>query len=67
MKCPLLLLHGQQDPLCPLAGVKAIAQAARDATLTILPGGGHCDMAGRDPERYLEAVAPFVARLARTG
>jgi len=53
----------RKRPAVPAGRRAGHRPSAKDATLTIFKDGGHCDVAGRDPERYLEAVAPFVARI----
>jgi pimeloyl-ACP methyl ester carboxylesterase len=37
---PLLLIHGEHDPICPVQDSREIA-AARSARISIIPGGGH--------------------------
>ena len=44
---PVALLTGDADPVTPLAGVQAIARFQPD--LTVVPGAGHCEAAGRLP------------------
>lgn len=63
LRCPLLLLHGESDPICPLASAQAVAAAAPDARLVVFPGGGHLDLVTSDPDRYRDALAGFFSRL----
>jgi pimeloyl-ACP methyl ester carboxylesterase len=41
VRVPTMVVHGEADPLVPVAGGKATAQAIPDAELLILPGMGH--------------------------
>lgn len=41
LACPLLLIHGDDDPICPLEDAQAIAKAAPDARLVLIEGAGH--------------------------
>ena len=38
---PALIIHGDEDPLVPLAGGKATADAIPDSKLKIIKGMGH--------------------------
>ncbi len=38
---PSLIIHGDEDPLVPLAGGKATADAIPDAKLMLVKGMGH--------------------------
>ncbi|PCI10785.1 hypothetical protein COB72_02410 [bacterium] len=38
---PILIVHGDADPVSPVADAKQIASAAPDAQLVIIEGGGH--------------------------
>lgn len=64
LRCPLLVLHGDADPLCPLASARAIAEAAPGHELVVFPGGGHLDLADLDPDRYRNAIARFIERVS---
>lgn len=41
IKVPTLIIHGDEDPLVPLAGGKATAEAIPDSKLKIIKGMGH--------------------------
>ncbi len=41
---PVLLVHGAQDPLIPLAHSQTLAQRAPSARLVIIPGAAHADV-----------------------
>lgn len=38
---PLTVIHGDADPVCPLDAGRAIAAAAPDGRLVVVPGAGH--------------------------
>jgi pimeloyl-ACP methyl ester carboxylesterase len=42
--CPVLVIHGDRDAICPLADGRAIAESARDGRLAIIEGAGHNDL-----------------------
>ena len=65
LRCPLLVLHGREDPLCPIESARAIVAAAADATLVEFDGAGHGDLASVDQPRYIDALTTFFDRLAR--
>lgn len=41
LSCPLLIIHGSHDEICPIEDSRAIAQAAANATLVEIAGGNH--------------------------
>lgn len=59
MKCPLLILHGTDDELCPYQAAQQIAEAAPNGELITFPGGHHLELAALDPQRYHQALAHF--------
>lgn len=63
LTCPLLLLHGSDDGICPLHEARQIAEAAPDAKLIIFQGGYHSGLAEHDAEQYQQALADFFASL----
>lgn len=44
IRSPLLLVHGDQDPLIPLAHSEALARRAPSARLVVIPGAAHADV-----------------------
>ena len=64
LQCPLLVLHGEDDWLCPLHSARDIADAAPDARLVTFPGGGHLDLADIDEATYRNQIADFLDRAA---
>ena len=63
LPCPLLVLHGERDPVCPIDSARAIAQAAPRGELVEFEQGGHLDLASRDETPYRAALQIFFARL----
>lgn len=62
LPCPLLVLHGTQDAICPIDDGRAIAEAAPDGHFAPIEDGGHNDL-WTDPAlhaRCAEAVRQFV-------
>jgi uncharacterized protein len=43
-KCPILILHGQCDEVCPAEDGRQIAAAAKQGHFTDIPGGRHNDL-----------------------
>ncbi len=41
VRCPALVLHGDRDPLFPVATAKDTAESIRGAELIVIPGMGH--------------------------
>lgn len=64
LRCPLLILHGDDDHLCPLASARALVDAAPDGELVVIEGGGHLDLPLHDEPRYRAALAAFFDRIA---
>ena len=64
LRGPLLVLHGCNDEICPLASAQRIAQAAPRGRLVTFDDGCHLDLASCDPERYCDAVARFFEDVA---
>jgi pimeloyl-ACP methyl ester carboxylesterase len=61
LRCPLLIIHGTADTICPYADAQAIAAAAPDATLVPVPDAGHNNLWSdgfREP--IVAAVADFL-------
>jgi pimeloyl-ACP methyl ester carboxylesterase len=63
VRCPVLVLHGDEDAIRPLAQGAALAEATR-GTLVTLEGSGHCPHA-RDPVKVNLLIREFVESLAR--
>lgn len=67
--CPLMVLHGEADPLCPFEDGRAIAAAAPDGRLVPVAGGDHATL-WVDP-RFLpivrDASLAFLGGMRRAG
>jgi len=61
---PLLILHGDQDPVCPIDHAEAIAQVARDVEMVCISDGGHNNLWTDDMYRVqmTDAVGRFLSR-----
>lgn len=60
VRCPTLVIHGDQDKIVPLAQVEAWQEAIPHAQLLMVHGGGHL-MPVRDPVGFARAIHRFVA------
>lgn len=63
LKCPLLLFVGSEDHLSTPTQVREIGDAAPDATLVEIEGGGHLNLVQTDRDRYIAALEAFFAKL----
>ena len=64
VRCPVLVIHGDEDTICLPAQGAALAEATRGRLVT-LAGSGHCPQ-GRDPVRVNLMIREFVESLERT-
>lgn len=55
-KCPMLIIHGTDDPIFPLAHGRALAGSVPDAQLVEIDGGGH-ELHPLDHEKIIRAIA----------
>jgi uncharacterized protein len=60
---PVLAFHGVEDTVVPLEVSRRLAERLDDVRLEAFPGADHCRSVNLDPERYLGALAGFLARL----
>ena len=63
---PILIIHGDHDPVCPLEDAQQIAKSAPDATLIIIKDAGHNNL-WTDPifrEQSREAIVSFVDQVS---
>jgi pimeloyl-ACP methyl ester carboxylesterase len=63
LKVPVLVIVGEEDELSPPADAEAMAEAAPEASLTLIEQAGHLT-AVEQPEAFNRAVAAFVMSLA---
>ena len=55
---PALLIHGEHDPLMPLAAARWLADNLPEATLEIFPGVAHAPFLNQ-PERFARLIGDF--------
>lgn len=60
---PVLLLHGEADPICPAGASRAMAAAIPGARLTVLPGAGHAPFLSREDD-VAAALLAFAREVA---
>lgn len=63
---PVLVLHGDLDPVSPVESGEAIAEAAPRGRLVRFEKGHHLDLARLDPERYDAALTEFFTAIEDT-
>ncbi|MFN4295182.1 MAG: alpha/beta fold hydrolase, partial [Thermoflexales bacterium] len=61
LKVSTVVVHGEADPLVPLAGGQATAAAIPGAELRIIPGMGH-DLPEALYDTFIDAIADAAAR-----
>jgi pimeloyl-ACP methyl ester carboxylesterase len=65
VRVPVLVLHGEADPLIPAEHGRRVAATVGGPTeLVLLPGVGHPMLLGDTDGRGIEALRRFLARLA---
>lgn len=64
LRCPLLVLHGANDPICPVESAKQIAAAAADGRFVEFAGGEHGGLAMVDEAKYQDAITGFFRDMA---
>ncbi|MEM9881290.1 MAG: hypothetical protein AAF800_00030 [Planctomycetota bacterium] len=64
LTAPLLVVHGDDDAICPLDAGRAIAEAAPRGRLHVVPGGTHNHLLTVDPGATRETFAAFFADVA---
>ncbi|MEZ6243555.1 MAG: alpha/beta fold hydrolase [Phycisphaerales bacterium] len=64
--CPILVLHGSEDEICPVEDGREIATRAPAGELFVIPGGRHNDLWMDERHRAVcvEAVRGFVERVS---
>ncbi|MDQ8732947.1 alpha/beta fold hydrolase [Paenibacillus sp. LHD-38] len=50
IKCPVLLVHGTADQICPFGAASELAERVPQAELLAIPGGGHVPFLGRETD-----------------
>lgn len=64
---PLLVVHGAEDAVVPLAQGQRICAAAIDAVLHEVPAAAHADAHSIDPQQHETVVARFIDRVRAGG
>jgi uncharacterized protein len=67
LTCPLLVIHGSEDTLCPITSAREIAEAAAVGEFIEIDGGGHDDLSCNHEQAYRDAVGDFLKRLCDRG
>jgi competence protein ComEC len=63
VKCPVLILHGLEDAIAPVADARNLAEAfARPAEILEVPGAGHSNVVGIGGDALMERVGDFLDR-----
>lgn len=57
---PLMLVHGDEDDVVPIASLHQIANAHGDAEVIVVAGGGHSDLEPFGP--YIDDIVDFFSR-----
>jgi fermentation-respiration switch protein FrsA (DUF1100 family) len=64
LRAPLLVVHGDQDEIVPLAQGQALFRAAREPKrLEVLKGAGHNDLVAHSGDAYARLLAEWAASL----
>jgi fermentation-respiration switch protein FrsA (DUF1100 family) len=63
LRCPLLVIAGDGDRIVPVDQSRRVAEAARAATLVVLPGVDHNDYELLAGDEMIEAIVTFLRRV----
>jgi pimeloyl-[acyl-carrier protein] methyl ester esterase len=58
VRLPTLLIHGERDPLMPLAAGRWLAEHMENARLEVFPGAAHAPFLSQ-PDRFVETLQRF--------
>ncbi len=61
--CPVLVVHGEADPVSPLEHGRRLAAALTGATLYEIPNGGHLDARRLDQAGYDRTIDTFLSEI----
>lgn len=69
VRVPLLLVHGDQDPVSPIADAQAVQRHAPNATLCTVKGAGHNNLWSDEVYRSqcIDAIGKFMQSQRRAG
>ncbi|HSN92705.1 MAG TPA: alpha/beta fold hydrolase [Anaeromyxobacteraceae bacterium] len=59
VRVPLLVLHGEADPICPASAARAVAASVAGSRLALWPGVGHAPFLSR-PGPFLDLLRGFL-------
>lgn len=59
IKVPLLMIHGEEDSICPLEGAKYIKNIISSSKIEIIKNGGHIPFF-TNPSRCYRAISEFI-------
>lgn len=62
LRCPTLIVRGAESDILSAEGARRLQAAIPGSELAVIPGAGHSVM-GDNPEAFVAAVRPFLARL----
>lgn len=62
IKCPVLVAHGTEDPICPVEAGTFLSENIAGARITLFEGAGHALFVTM-PERFNKTVMEFAGRL----
>ena len=61
---PVLILHGEQDAIAPVADARALAEAfPNPAEVLEVPGAGHANVVGIGGDELMDRVGAFLSRV----
>ena len=60
VKCPVHILHPENDELCPVDGSRSLEKSIKNAKLEILPGAKHSMSAPEDLEYFEKSLKSFL-------
>ncbi len=56
---PVMLIHGDSDPIVPIADLLELSAIRPDAEVVVVRDGGHSDLAPFEP--YVEQITDFLS------
>jgi len=62
LKCPMMVLHGTEDPFCSINSSMEIAEAAPEADFIVMPNAAHLDLHINHANRYKETIHDFIRK-----
>ena len=61
---PTLIIHGENDPLMPVAAAHWLGETLPNAQQVLIPGAAHAPFLG-DPERFASLIGEYCHAAAR--